>query len=523
MAPPQASGMGGGDEIEMTTMQRRGKPPAPKQNYDDTNSFRTQKRVDNTEVSSGCGGGSSFGIGRQDDGGGPTTKGGAHGRGGKKKQLPWCIRWTRHWSFKILPWSLVSSTPIAGILALDSMMRKMGFEVGGLAYYGNFVVTLWLCGLIIYNFVMASILEPGYVADQYIPPPNPRRGKYKLAVADEDSKGAGKNADTNKGTSKTKSDEIRMDAELEAKNPVAQRKEKAQKDERPLDLWYAPRFCEKCQVWKPPRSHHDSITGKCVLRMDHYCPFTGNVIAVNNHGHFVLMYCFAMVALLWGALHAVVVIQLALRQNAESFQRILMEVSQKWATSPNSFSMLTALNPMFLATELYAIAMAMVQFVGLDVIIFCVLEVIFFLIVTSCGGPAVYFATVNVTALEYNLPQLNEYVEISDQVFCPIGPHFYDMRSSWTNFKQVLGRNWLQRLFLPVRGDVDWKMLAYDPPCSPDAAEQIRMRILQWQEEGSRLQTKSYEELGITAPQAEGPPEEDTESSTTAGSAERTV
>lgn len=92
-----------------------------------------------------------------------------------------------------------------------------------------------------------------------------------------------------------------------------------------------------------------------------------------------------------------------------------------------------------------------------------VLEVIFFLIVTSCGGPAVYFATVNVTALEYNLPQLNEYVEISDQVFCPIGPHFYDMRSSWTNFKQVLGRNWLQRLFLPVRGDVDWKMLAYDP------------------------------------------------------------
>ena len=25
------------------------------------------------------------------------------------------------------------------------------------------------------------------------------------------------------------------------------------------------------QAWKPERAHHDSITGRCVLRMDHYC------------------------------------------------------------------------------------------------------------------------------------------------------------------------------------------------------------------------------------------------------------
>ena len=32
-----------------------------------------------------------------------------------------------------------------------------------------------------------------------------------------------------------------------------------------------PRYCRKCAAWKPPRAHHDSMSGRCVLRMDHYC------------------------------------------------------------------------------------------------------------------------------------------------------------------------------------------------------------------------------------------------------------
>lgn len=32
-----------------------------------------------------------------------------------------------------------------------------------------------------------------------------------------------------------------------------------------------PRYCRKCGAWKPPRAHHDSMSGRCVLRMDHYC------------------------------------------------------------------------------------------------------------------------------------------------------------------------------------------------------------------------------------------------------------
>lgn len=33
----------------------------------------------------------------------------------------------------------------------------------------------------------------------------------------------------------------------------------------------APRFCNKCGHYKPPRSHHCRVCKRCVLRMDHHC------------------------------------------------------------------------------------------------------------------------------------------------------------------------------------------------------------------------------------------------------------
>ncbi len=28
-----------------------------------------------------------------------------------------------------------------------------------------------------------------------------------------------------------------------------------------------PRFCKRCQAWKPERAHHCSVLGRCVLKM----------------------------------------------------------------------------------------------------------------------------------------------------------------------------------------------------------------------------------------------------------------
>lgn len=48
------------------------------------------------------------------------------------------------------------------------------------------------------------------------------------------------------------------------------------------------RYCRHCKCIKPPRAHHDSVTGKCVLAMDHYCPWMNNCVGYNNYRHFVL-------------------------------------------------------------------------------------------------------------------------------------------------------------------------------------------------------------------------------------------
>ena len=39
---------------------------------------------------------------------------------------------------------------------------------------------------------------------------------------------------------------------------------------------------------KPPRTHHCSICGRCVMGMDHHCPWMNNCIGIKNHKAFML-------------------------------------------------------------------------------------------------------------------------------------------------------------------------------------------------------------------------------------------
>ncbi|XP_021943744.1 palmitoyltransferase ZDHHC15B isoform X2 [Folsomia candida] len=53
------------------------------------------------------------------------------------------------------------------------------------------------------------------------------------------------------------------------------------------------RFCEKCQIIKPDRTHHCSVCGHCILKMDHHCPWVNNCVCFDNYKFFILFLAYA--------------------------------------------------------------------------------------------------------------------------------------------------------------------------------------------------------------------------------------
>jgi hypothetical protein len=46
-------------------------------------------------------------------------------------------------------------------------------------------------------------------------------------------------------------------------------------------------LCKHCQTFKPVSCHHCSKAQRCIVRMDHACPWTGNTIGLLNHKFFL--------------------------------------------------------------------------------------------------------------------------------------------------------------------------------------------------------------------------------------------
>lgn len=48
-----------------------------------------------------------------------------------------------------------------------------------------------------------------------------------------------------------------------------------------------PLWCDKCHNFKPDRTHHCKELGRCVRKMDHYCPWAGGIIGESTHKSFL--------------------------------------------------------------------------------------------------------------------------------------------------------------------------------------------------------------------------------------------
>jgi len=66
------------------------------------------------------------------------------------------------------------------------------------------------------------------------------------------------------------------------------------------------RSCNKCKGVKPPRAHHCSVCERCVLKMDHHCPWMNNCIGLNNQKAFVLFNLYTTVCALWAFVRIVI-------------------------------------------------------------------------------------------------------------------------------------------------------------------------------------------------------------------------
>ncbi|KAL5120803.1 palmitoyltransferase pfa5 [Pleosporales sp. CAS-2024a] len=77
--------------------------------------------------------------------------------------------------------------------------------------------------------------------------------------------------------------------------------EKAEADSAPMEQYDAyicdyegaPLFCDKCRIFKPDRAHHCKELGRCISRMDHFCPWAGGIVAQHSHKFFLQLVFFA--------------------------------------------------------------------------------------------------------------------------------------------------------------------------------------------------------------------------------------
>ena len=67
------------------------------------------------------------------------------------------------------------------------------------------------------------------------------------------------------------------------------------------------RMCKSCLCVKPPRVHHCRQCNRCVVRMDHHCPWIGNCVGIYNQKKFLLFNSYVLYLCIFTIIDSVIV------------------------------------------------------------------------------------------------------------------------------------------------------------------------------------------------------------------------
>eukprot|EP01018_Ginkgo_biloba_P005256 Gb_26192 [translate_table: standard] len=150
---------------------------------------------------------------------------------------------------------------IVGVTYYAVVITNYGpaLQRGGWEAAGAFVVLLWFHGLLVmllWSYFAVVLTDPGGVPPEWMPAIDEECGETVPLTRPSESGASGLST-----------------------QPLAALKAHSK---------LRGRSCRKCNQYKPPRSHHCSICGRCILKMDHHCVWVVNCVGARNYKFFLL-------------------------------------------------------------------------------------------------------------------------------------------------------------------------------------------------------------------------------------------